>query len=82
MWKHFDILKHSALIDANQPIEVPEKHHQSSGLLASLMVTLFTVWGIDHRRSDIAVSQSLLNRPDIIICLEQVARNTVAKRMG
>jgi hypothetical protein len=38
------IIYGSALIDANQPIEVPENHHQSSGLLASLMVTLFTVW--------------------------------------
>ena len=38
--------------------------------------------GIDHRRSDIAVSESLLNRPDIIIGLEQVARKAVAKRMG
>jgi hypothetical protein len=38
--------------------------------------------GMDHRRSDIAVSESLLNRPDVIIGLEQVARKTVAKRMG
>jgi hypothetical protein len=34
----------SALIDANYQIEGPEKHQKSSGLLASLMVTLFTVW--------------------------------------
>jgi hypothetical protein len=31
-------------VDVNQQIEVPEKHHKSSGLLASLIVTLFTVW--------------------------------------
>jgi hypothetical protein len=36
--------RRSALIDANQQIEGPEKHQKSSGLLASLMVTLFTVW--------------------------------------
>ena len=34
----------SALSDANQQLEGLEKHHKSSGLLASLMVTLFTVW--------------------------------------
>jgi hypothetical protein len=38
--------------------------------------------GIDHRRSDIAVSESFLNCPDIIIGLEQVARKAVAKRVG
>jgi hypothetical protein len=32
----------SALTGANEPLEVPAKHH-SSGLLASLMVTLVTV---------------------------------------
>jgi len=32
------------LIDANQQIQGPGKHHQSSGLLASFMVTRFTVW--------------------------------------
>jgi hypothetical protein len=31
-------------VDANQQIEGPEKHHKSSGLLASLIATLFTVW--------------------------------------
>ena len=31
-------------VDANQQIEGPEKHHKSSGLLASLIVTLFTLW--------------------------------------
>jgi hypothetical protein len=34
----------SALSDANQQLEGLEKHQKSSGLLASLMVTLFTVW--------------------------------------
>jgi hypothetical protein len=38
--------------------------------------------GRDHRRSDIAVSESLLNRPDIIMGLEHVARKAVAKHMG
>jgi hypothetical protein len=34
----------SALSDANYQLEGLEKHQKSSGLLASLMVTLFTVW--------------------------------------
>jgi hypothetical protein len=34
----------SALSDANHQLEGLEKHQKSSGLLASLMVTLFTVW--------------------------------------
>jgi hypothetical protein len=34
----------SALIAATQPLEVPAKHHQSSGLLAPLLGTRFTVW--------------------------------------
>ncbi len=35
---------HSALSDANYQLEGLEKPQTSSGLLASLMVTLFTVW--------------------------------------
>ena len=38
------LINGSALIDANQQIQGPEKHHKSSGLLASFMMTLFTVW--------------------------------------
>ena len=38
--------------------------------------------GLDHGRFDSAVSESLLHRPEIIIGLEPVARNAVAKRMG
>jgi hypothetical protein len=34
----------SALSGANYQLEGLEKHQKSSGLLASLMVTLFTVW--------------------------------------
>jgi hypothetical protein len=44
MQEDFHLVKRSDLIDANHQIEGPEKHHQSSGLLASFMVTLFTVW--------------------------------------
>jgi hypothetical protein len=33
-----------ALSDANQQLEGLEKHQRSSELLASFMVTLFTVW--------------------------------------
>jgi hypothetical protein len=38
--------------------------------------------GIDHRRSDLAVSQSRLHRPHILMGLEPGARTTVAKRLG
>jgi hypothetical protein len=44
LWNYFHILKSSALIDANQQLEGLEKHQKSRGLLASFMVTLFTVW--------------------------------------
>jgi hypothetical protein len=42
--KNFHLIKSSALSDANQQLEGLEKHQKSSGLLASLIVTLFTVW--------------------------------------
>ena len=38
--------------------------------------------GIHHGGSDIAVSQSLLNRPDLIIHLAHVAGKPVATRLG
>ena len=37
--------------------------------------------GIDHRRLDVFVAEEFLNRPDVVVGLQQVRGKGMAKRM-
>ena len=67
---------------ADRPLQISHSHAQVVQRAGHSLSALLKDVGIDHRRSQIAVSEKLLDCPDVSAALQKMCREGMPKRVG